>query len=205
MTDDGQVIGLVVSGIAADGAENLNFALPINYVRGQLSLASSRSLRTLEEVQDETVLAGGGSSGGGSSTGDPSSGAPSPGPAAYGDLALDEGFRPDPHEFSLTAGGTIAVGIESCNGHVAEQPDVNFYYESSGGATLFVYVIADEDTTLLINRPDRAWACDDDDLGEENPLVVIPTAAGGLYNIWVGTYYTDNTPALLYISEIDPR
>ncbi len=68
-----------------------------------------------------------------------------------------------------------------------------------------MYVIADEDTTLLINRPDRAWACDDDELGEENPLVIIPAAAGGLYNIWVGTYDTDNAPAVLYISEIDPR
>ena len=50
MTEQGQVIGLVVSGINADGAENLNFALPINYrtgaafPRGEQALtATSRS------------------------------------------------------------------------------------------------------------------------------------------------------------------
>ena len=42
LTEQGQVIGLVVSGIVAEGAENLNFALPINYVRGQLALAASK-------------------------------------------------------------------------------------------------------------------------------------------------------------------
>lgn len=41
--DQGQVIGLVVSGFRADVAENINFALPINYVRGKLSLAASKA------------------------------------------------------------------------------------------------------------------------------------------------------------------
>jgi len=50
LTDEGQVIGLVVSGITGAGAENLNFALPINYVRGQLSLAATRPLQALAEV-----------------------------------------------------------------------------------------------------------------------------------------------------------
>jgi hypothetical protein len=50
LTEQGQVIGLVVSGITGAGAENLNFALPINYVRGQLSLAVTRPLQALAEV-----------------------------------------------------------------------------------------------------------------------------------------------------------
>ncbi len=37
LTEAGQVVGLVVSGIRGGGAENLNFALPINYVRMALS------------------------------------------------------------------------------------------------------------------------------------------------------------------------
>lgn len=41
-TEQGEVVGLVVSGIRADVAENVNFALPINYVRGHLALAASR-------------------------------------------------------------------------------------------------------------------------------------------------------------------
>ena len=51
LTEQGQVIGLVVSRITLEGAENINFALPINYVRGQLALASTRTLQPLAEVR----------------------------------------------------------------------------------------------------------------------------------------------------------
>ena len=51
MTEQGEVIGLVVSAVTEDGAQNLNFALPINYVRGQLALASTRTLQPLAEVR----------------------------------------------------------------------------------------------------------------------------------------------------------
>ena len=88
---------------------------------------------------------------------------------------------------------------------MAEPPDVDFYYTTSGGSNLYVYVNAAEDTTLLVNRPDGSWVCNDDDLGDGNPVVVIPSAADGLYDIWVGTYGASNTNATLYISEIDPR
>jgi hypothetical protein len=54
MTEQGEVIGLVVSGITGGGSQNLNFALPINYVRGQLSLAATRPLQALAEVQVTT-------------------------------------------------------------------------------------------------------------------------------------------------------
>jgi hypothetical protein len=42
-TEDGNVVGLVVSGYRADVAENLNFAVPINYVRGKLALAAQKT------------------------------------------------------------------------------------------------------------------------------------------------------------------
>lgn len=190
MTEDGVVIGLVVSGINAQGAENLNFALPINYVRGQLSLAASKPLQGLAEVQETMVAENSGDSSG----------------ATFGDVNLDEGFVPDPHEISLVAGGSIEPDYGECNyGHVAEDPDVDFFYTTSGGSNLYVYVNADEDTTLLINKPDGSWVCDDDLLGNRNPVVVVTGAAGGLYNIWVGTFGSDTAPATLYISEIDPR
>ena len=126
--------------------------------------------------------------------------------ATYGDVMLDERFLPDPHEVSLTAGGSIEADIGSCTyGYIATSPDVNFYYTTSGGAGLFIYVHGDEDTTLLVNQPDGSWVCDDDDLGNRNPLLVIPTAAGGLYNIWVGTFGAASASATLFISERDPR
>jgi hypothetical protein len=62
-------------------------------------------------------------------------------------------------------------------------------------------VRSDEDTTLLINRPDATWICDDDSLGDSNPSVTIRDAASGLYNIWVGTYSDSGlVSATLYIS-----
>jgi hypothetical protein len=49
-TEDGRVIGLVVSGIQGGGAQNLNFALPINYLRGQIALASAKVPIPLAQV-----------------------------------------------------------------------------------------------------------------------------------------------------------
>lgn len=124
----------------------------------------------------------------------------------YGDVRLDGGFMPDPHTVNLTAGGSIAVDVPGCNyGHVANAPDVDFYYNGSGGRTLYIYAVSGSDTTILINRADGSWLCDDDGFGDGDPIVVIPNARSGLYNIWVGTYGTDTAPATLYISEIDPR
>ena len=124
----------------------------------------------------------------------------------YGSVSLEEGFLPDPHSVSLTAGGSIEVSMGSCNyGYVANAPDVDFYYTTSGGSDLYIYVDGSQDTTLLINKPDGNWVCNDDGLGNSDPIVVIPGAAGGLYNIWVGTYGDDLSEATLSISEIDPR
>ncbi len=124
----------------------------------------------------------------------------------YGSVTLEEGFLPDPHSVSLTAGGSIEVNMGSCNyGFVADAPDVDFYYTTSGGSALYIYVDGSADTTLLINKPDGTWVCNDDGLGGSNPIVVIPGAADGLYNVWVGTYGDDLTEATLSMSEIDPR
>lgn len=125
----------------------------------------------------------------------------------YGSVRLNAGFLPDPHTVSMTAGGAIALNMGECSyGHVAEAPDVNFYYTSNGSNTLYFYARSGSDTTLLVNEPDGSWVCNDDGLGEgTNPMIVLPGAGSGLYNIWVGTYGTSLAPATLYISEIDPR
>lgn len=124
----------------------------------------------------------------------------------YGSVSLEEGFLPDPHTESLTAGGSIEVSMGACNyGFVANAPDVDFYYTSSGGSDLYIYVNSTDDTTLLINKPDGSWVCNDDGLGRGNPIVMLSGAPGGLYNIWVGTYGDDLSDATLSLSEIDPR
>jgi hypothetical protein len=125
---------------------------------------------------------------------------------AYGDVRLTEGFQPDPFSKSLTAGGNIAVNLPGCSyGHVANAPDIDFYYETSGGSNLYIYVHAGDDTTLLINTPNESWICNDDGLGNSNPIVTIPNAPGGLYSIWVGTYSESTVSATVLISEVNPR
>jgi hypothetical protein len=123
----------------------------------------------------------------------------------YGNVSLSEKFS-GAHSVSLTAGGSIDVDVGSCGyGYVSDAPDVDLRYTTAGGSTLYVYARASGDTTLLINLPNGTWVCDDDSLGDSNPVVVIPRAADGLYNIWVGTYGSSTIPATLYISERDPR
>ncbi|MDH3205470.1 MAG: hypothetical protein OEO79_02605 [Gemmatimonadota bacterium] len=124
----------------------------------------------------------------------------------YGNVRLDGGFLPDPHTVSVRAGGSIEVDVGSCSyGFVANAPDVDLFYTPSGGRDLYIYVEGGEDTTLLINRPDGSWTCDDDGHTGTNPLVVLQKAEEGLYDIWVGTYGDDVSDATLYISERDPR
>lgn len=124
----------------------------------------------------------------------------------FGDVRLSAGFLPDPHVVELTAGGSIAVELGSCDyGFVANAPDVDFYYDGDGQQTLYVWVVSNDDTTLLINTPGNRWRCDDDSFGNLDPILVIPNAPSGLYNFWVGTYSDELARARLYISEIDPR
>lgn len=124
----------------------------------------------------------------------------------YGDISLEEGFLPDPHSVSLTAGGSLTPDVAGCDfGFVAEAPDYDLYYTTSGSSDLFIYAVSGEDTTVLVNLPDGSWICDDDSYGDGDPIVAIYGAADGLYDIWVGTYGDDLADATLYISEVDPR
>lgn len=50
LTEDGQVVGIVVRGVEVEGAEDLNFALPINYLRGQVALVGDRAPTPLQQM-----------------------------------------------------------------------------------------------------------------------------------------------------------
>ena len=125
----------------------------------------------------------------------------------YGSETLQEDFLPDPYTVDLVAGGSINLDIGECTyGYVAEAPDFDLYYETnSGGSDLYIYASSEEDTTLLVNTPDGNWLCNDDGHYDSHPLIVVPKAAEGLYDIWVGSYDGDAAGATLYISQIDPR
>ena len=125
---------------------------------------------------------------------------------AYGTVTLEAGFLPDPHTTNLTAGGSIDINMGECTyGQVADAPDVDLYFTAGNASSLYIYAEAKNDITLLINLPDGSWLCNDDGYTGTNPMIIVPKAAGGLYDIWVGTYGTELTSATLSISEIDPR
>ena len=122
----------------------------------------------------------------------------------YATATLRAGFTPDPNTTAVTAGGSTEVGISGCTGTVAEAPDVNLRW-TGGSSTLYIYATSGTDTTLLVNLPNGNWRCDDDSLGDGDPLVIIQNAPSGLYNIWSGTFGGGTASARVMISEIDPR
>lgn len=48
----GALVGIIVSGIRGGGAENLNFALPVNYIRAKLELARNNTPTPVESVAE---------------------------------------------------------------------------------------------------------------------------------------------------------
>lgn len=123
--------------------------------------------------------------------------------ATYGSVYLNSGFTPDPHNVSLTAGGSIdASNIGSpCTGSIARAPDFELTY-SAGSLPLYIYATSSSDTTLVVNGPDGQWYCDDDSNGGTNPQVTFNTPRSGTYDIWVGTYGGGTASAELHITEI---
>lgn len=124
--------------------------------------------------------------------------------ATYGSEYLSSGFTPDPYRVDMYSGGnvdatTIAGG---CVGMVASQPDFELTYDA-GSLPLIFGVISDFDTTLVINGPDGTWYCDDDSGDGTNPVMRIPNAQSGVYDVFVGAFGGNSGDAQLYITELD--
>lgn len=123
---------------------------------------------------------------------------------AFGEVALNAGFSPDPHEVTVTGGGQIQVSTalqNDCRGYADAAPTYRLNY-TPGSFPLAIYVRSDRDTTLIISGPDGEWICDDDSGEGLNPAVYLEAPTGGQYDIWVGTYSAGATAeATLFISE----
>lgn len=122
----------------------------------------------------------------------------------FGQLQLNAGFTPDPHIVTVNAGGPIDVSTVSngCQGFIAERPSFTLRYRK-GDFPLFIGVVADDDTTLVVKGPNGQWRCDDDSGDDLNPVINWEEPRSGRYQIWVGRFGTgDLVPAQLYISEI---
>ncbi len=124
----------------------------------------------------------------------------------YGQTSLTNGFTPDPHTVSITAGGSIDASTSSalagrgCVGNIANAPDYRLNY-TAGSWPLIFRVISDTDTTLVINAPDGSWTCIDDAEGF-NPVIRFNSPSSGQYDIWVGTYGDAMGASTLHITEL---
>ncbi len=125
-------------------------------------------------------------------------------PPAFGDVTLAPGFPDDPFTVDIVAGGDINAGTTigaACAGFIADAPDFRVFLEGEA-ATLYLSVVGEEDTTLVVNDPNGDWHCDDDSF-EMHPAVVLEDAPAGQYDIWIGTMAAGATSdATLYVSEI---
>ncbi|CAN5698560.1 hypothetical protein BH23GEM8_BH23GEM8_14550 [soil metagenome] len=110
---------------------------------------------------------------------------------SFGSIDLSAGFKPDPHQVRITAGGSDAVprslGTE-CRGFVnARAPDFDLNY-TAGGRRLMINATSETDVTLVVNLPDGSWVCNDDGPSGSDPSILLESPQSGNYNIWIGTY-----------------
>jgi len=116
-----------------------------------------------------------------------SSAAAMPTQSNFGTVSLRPGFVPDPHVVSGRSGGADRAQSRnpSCRGWIARNPDHLFQATGNFG-NLRVIAQSDSDTTLVVQRPDGAYMCNDDSEGR-NPIVGGNFPAG-TYAVWVGSY-----------------
>lgn len=126
-----------------------------------------------------------------------------PAPGTTGSIALSPGFTPDPQLLSGTAGGPVQASNLSpqCTGWISTEP--NHLVQAGANFAMLRFLVngGNQDTTLVVQRPDGSYACDDDTEGR-HPIVQGPAAAG-LYRIWVGAYTRgEAVPYTLGLSEL---
>ena len=105
----------------------------------------------------------------------------------FGTVSLEPGFVPDPHVVEGTSGGAIQATTweTGCTGWVSQTPD--HILNAQGNFDLMrVLVRSSQDTTLVVQKPDGTYLCNDDTEGR-NP-VIAGSFAPGNYKVWVGSY-----------------
>ncbi|MEM7444872.1 MAG: peptidase S1 [Pseudomonadota bacterium] len=130
-------------------------------------------------------------------------------PPTHGSVTLSAGFPTDPYSVRISAGGTIDARQTlggNCRGLIDSPPNFQLLYNAGRVYPLHIFVQSAADTTLVINDPDGNWRCNDDGMGNLNPLITFVNPPSGRYDIWVGTFWTGSEPrqATLFISELTP-
>lgn len=121
----------------------------------------------------------------------------------FGTVDLAPGFMPDPKVVSGTSGGGIDASTlnASCNGWVSQTPD-HILAASANFSSLRIMAASQGDITLVVQKPDGSYACNDDTEGT-NPVVAGAIQQGN-YKIWIGSYEQgQNAQYQLGFSELD--
>lgn len=107
----------------------------------------------------------------------------------FGTVSLATGFMPDPTIVQGRSGGqrdasTVSAG---CNGWIdATKPD-HIFNATTAYANLRVLGHSTQDITLVMQKPDGTYLCNDDSEGTD-PILVPGAMTPGMYKIWVGSY-----------------
>ncbi|WP_210405415.1 hypothetical protein [Rhodophyticola sp. CCM32] len=98
-----------------------------------------------------------------------------------------------PQRYGVQAQGSMSAS--SCGefqgtGYFSAAPQYSFYLSGMDAYRLAIDVVADCDTTLLVNTADTQWHFDDDGAGYPNPSLdlVGAQALNGRVDVWVGSY-----------------
>lgn len=124
------------------------------------------------------------------------------GDSNFGTITLAPGFTPDPHTATGTSGGTTDASTlnAGCAGNISGTPD-HLFVASAAFANLRIMAKSDIDITLVVQKPDGSYLCDDD--SEEMNPIVSGAFPPGTYKIWVGSYdATANGSYTLGVSEL---
>lgn len=120
----------------------------------------------------------------------------------FGTVQLNAGFVPDPHTASGTSGGNIDATTwqAGCNGFVTQQPD-HLFVAATAFANLRVMAHSQGDVTLIVQKPDGTYLCNDD--AENTDPIVEGAFPAGTYKVWIGSYQAGtNSPYTLGFSEL---
>ena len=125
----------------------------------------------------------------------------------FGTRSVTPGFTPDPMNVNVTSGGSIDAsnaGLPGgCNGFVTSQPDFRINLTANDDF-LRVYATGGGDTTLIINRSNGSWICNDDSYGGTNPSIDLRNEGAGQIDVWLGSYRSgEQVRSVIHVTELE--
>lgn len=122
------------------------------------------------------------------SAGKPGRGIEEEGDPLYGAIDLAAGPPETAMALDMLAGGyedASQLG-GNCYGFVASSPDFQLDWQETIGP-LRITTLSDEDTVLVMRRPDGTWLCRGTMSDGAPPVLALSELSAGSYRIWVGT------------------